>query len=444
MIAGLSGATLGLAGLGVLLALILVRVPAGLAMLGCGIAGSLLVLGTPAPMLAQLKSVMVSTFSNHGLAVVPLFILMGKFAGLGGISEALFRAADALMGRRRGGVEGATVLACAGFGAICGSSLATAATMGQVALPELKRRGTDDALAAGVLAAGGTLGILIPPSVVLVIYAILVEQNVATLFAAALIPGLLAVLGYLAVVWIITRNRPQTLEGDGADRADLRAAVRAVWPAAAIFLIVIGGIYSRIFTPAEGASVGVVATAILAFTRGGLNRRTLLAAFKATAITTAMIYFILLGAEVFNSFLALTRLPAMLASFIAEAPVPPHLLLAVVLLGFVILGCVMESLSMIILAVPVVFPALAGLDFGLTHDQFAVWFGILVLIVVELGLITPPVGLNLFVIRRVAPTIEPAALYRGVLPFVGADLIRIGLLVAVPWLSLVLTGLGAN
>lgn len=421
-----------------LLLLIFLRVPIGLSMLVLGLAGSWLVYGSLGPLLNQMKTLAYSTFSSHSLSIVPLFLLMGQFASLGGMSQALFKAGEALLGHRKGGVAMAAIGACAGFGSICGSSLATAATMGQVALPELRRAGYEGGLASGALAAGGTLGILIPPSIVLVIYAILAEQNIAKMFAAAFVPGILAALGYMLVIGIVVRLRPQW----GGHRfaplpwPERLRAQRDVWPVVAIFVVVIGGIYTGIFTPTEGAAVGAVATGLLAGWKGGLNREKVLRAFEATASGTGMVFMIVLGAAAYNTFLALSQLPQELATWVGSLGLSPFAVLWAILVFYLIFGCVMDSLSMILLTIPIFFPMVSGLDFGLPPEEMAIWFGILVLIVVEVGLITPPVGMNLFVIQSMAPDIPIRDTYRGVAPFVVSDLLRVVLLVAFPSITL--------
>ncbi len=421
----------------VLLVLIFLRVPIGLSMLVVGLVGSWQVYGSAAPLLNQMKTLAYSQFSSHSLSIVPLFLLMGQFATLGGMSQALFKAAEAFIGHRKGGVGMAAIGACAGFGAICGSSLATAATMGQVALPELKRAGYAGSLSAGALAAGGTLGILIPPSIVLVIYAILAEQNIAKLFAAAFIPGILAALGYMAVINIVVRINPK-LAGSVPPMPwpERIQALGAVWPVLLIFVVVVGGIYSGLFTPTEGAAVGAVATGVLAWLRGGLSRKRLQEAFESTAGGTAMVFMIVLGAAAYNSFLALSQLPQELASWVGAQGFSPYMVLWAILVFYLIFGCVMDSLSMILLTIPIFFPMVSGLDFGLTPEETAIWFGILVLIVVEVGLITPPVGMNLFVIQSMAPDISIRDTYRGVWPFVVSDLLRVVILVMFPAITL--------
>ncbi len=421
----------------VLLLLIFVRVPIGLSMLVCGLAGAWMVYGNHMPILNQLKQVTYSTFSNYSLSVIPLFLLMGQFAALGGLSQALFKAAEAWIGHRKGGVAMAAVGACAGFGAICGSSLATAATMGQVALPELKRAGYAGGISTACLAAGGTLGILIPPSVVLVIYAILTEQNIAKLFLAAFVPGLLAAFGYMLVIAIYARLKPQDVGSmPPMPMKERWAATLKVWPVLVIFVVVVGGIYGGIFTPTEGAAVGAFGTGIAAWANGGLTRKSLLGVVLATATATGMIYMIVLGAGVYNTFLALSQLPQEAANLVGSWDVNPYTVLVAILVLYIILGCFMDSLSMILLTIPVFFPIITVLDFGLSPEELAIWFGILVLIVVEVGLITPPVGMNLFVINSLSRDTPITHTYRAILPFVASDLIRTAILVMFPGIVL--------
>jgi C4-dicarboxylate transporter DctM subunit len=431
-----SGIETGIAGFAGVLALMFLRVPIGVAMLAVGILGYVWMAGW-APLLNHFKLAAYSRFSNYELSVIPLFLLMGQFASRAGMSRALFRFAGVFLGHRRGGLAMAAIGACAGFGAICGSSLATAATMAQVALPELRRFNYSGALATGTLAAGGTLGILIPPSVVLVVYAILTEQNIAKLFLCAFIPGIIATLGYMTVIAVYVRLRP----GSGppvarASAAERWSSFKEVWPVALIFLVVIGGLYRGWFTPTEAAAVGAFGTGVLALAGGGLDREGLKAALLGTAESTAMIFLILLGADILNVFLALTQMPAEAARLIADSGFAPLLVLAAMLMLYLALGCVMDSLSMILLTIPIFFPIVMGLDFGLTAEETAIWFGILVLSVVEIGLITPPVGLNVFVISGMAKDVPMYETFRGVSAFLVSDLVRIGLLVAVPALSL--------
>lgn len=433
--------TLGLWSFPVLLLLIFLRMPIGLAMLATGFAGLAVVGGGTGLPLAKLKTEVWSAFSSYSLSVVPMFLLMGQFATRGGMSARLFRAAGAFIGHRKGGLGIAAIGACAGFGAICGSSLATAATMGQVALPELRRAGWSGGLATAILVAGGTLGILIPPSVVLVVYAALTEQNIARLFAAAVVPGLLAAVGYGVVIRLWLAVHPE--EG-GTQPAvpwpDRWRALRAVWPVLAVFLLVVGGLYGGWFTPTEAAAVGAAGTGLLALASRRMGRGDIAQALLATAEGTAMVFFIVLGAGLYNGFLALAQVPQDLSAAVAALGLPPYGVLALILLGYLALGCVMDSLSMILLTIPIVFPLVMGLDFGMAPDAVAIWFGVLVLIVVEVGLITPPVGMNLFVVAAMAPDVPPQATWARAVWFVAADLIRVALIVVVPGIALFAAG----
>jgi tripartite ATP-independent transporter DctM subunit len=425
-----------------ILALIFLRIPIGLAMLAVGIGGSWLVTGSLNPVMAQFKNLTHGTFANYSLSVVPLFLLMGQFASLGGMSAALFKAAATWLGHRKGGVAMAAVGACAGFGAICGSSLATAATMGQVTLPELRKYGYSGALATGTLAAGGTLGILIPPSVILVIYAILTEQNIAKLFVAAFVPGILAAIGYMIAIAIYVRVNPGS--AGHRERTPYRErfeALAGVWPVMIVFIAVIGGIYTGVFTPTEAAAIGAAGTGIISLLNRGLTRENFIEAILSTASSTAMIFLIVLGAGALNGFLAMSQLPQFAADFVTAQGYNPWVVLVAILVLYLILGCVMDSLSMILLTVPIIFPMVTALDFGLPPEEFAIWFGILILIVVEVGLITPPVGMNLFVINSMAKGISLAQTYKGVIPFVASDLVRTAILTAFPIISLFLVRL---
>ena len=435
----MSSIEIGLWSFPVLILLIFLRVPIGAAMLGTGIVGTFLVLGKWTPILAQMKVLAWNTNANYSLSIIPLFLLMGQFAARGGMSQALFNAAAAFLGHRKGGVAMAAIGASAGFGSICGSSLATAATMAQVALPELKRNGYAGGLATASLAAGGTLGILIPPSVVLVIYAILAEQNIAKLFLAAFVPGIIAAISYLVVIAIYVRLKPESA-GHAAriPWKDRVPALIAVWPVAAIFFAVVGGIYLGWFTPTQAAAVGAVGTGLIAWLNGGLGKGALFQCLKETAVSTGMIFFIVLGATVFNSFLAFSRLPQVGAEWVTAQGFAPMTVLIIILVLYIIFGCVMDSLSMIVLTVPIFFPIVTAMDFGLSPEHFAIWFGILVLMVAEIGLITPPVGLNLFIIAAMAKEVSIRETYRATIWFVGADLLRIALLTAFPIISVFL------
>ncbi|MPY69554.1 MAG: TRAP transporter large permease subunit [Alphaproteobacteria bacterium] len=437
----MSGIEIVLGMFAALLLLLLIRVPIAVAMLLVGMTTYTILSGWD-PLLNWLKTSGYYLFSTHSLSVVPLFLLMGQFASKAGMSKALFDAANVWLGHRRGGIAMAAIGGCAGFGAICGSSLATAATMGQVALPELRRHNYSGSLATGALAAGGTLGILIPPSVILVIYAILVEANIATMFLAAFIPGILAAIGYIIAIAVYVRINPEAgPAGEKASAAQRLRSLRDIWAVGLIFLIVIGGIYTGVFTPTEGASFGAIGTGILAFTYGRMRLDGLVECVLGAAEATAMIFLILLGAELFNSVIALSRMPFQAADLIAASKLSPYIILIAMIAFYVALGCVMESLSIILITVPVFYPIVEGLDFGLSPAEVKIWFGILALIVVEVGLITPPVGMNVFIINSMARDIPMLETFKGVTPFLISDIVRVGLLIAFPALTLCLVRL---
>ena len=434
----MSSLAIGGVGFVILLGMLAVRIPIGIAMISVGITGYLTIAG-PIPLLSYLKTETYWAFTTFDLSVVPLFLLMGQFAAKAGLSSALFTAANTWLGHHRGGVAMAAVGGCAGFGAISGSSLATAATMGQVALPELRRFNYSGSLATGALAAGGTLGILIPPSVVLIIYAIMVESNVAALFQAAFLPGVLAALGYMLAIAIVVRINPEAgPAGERASRAAKWAALLEIWPVLVIFLLVMGGIYAGVFTPTEGAAIGSVGTFLIAVTKGGMRLEGFLDAILGTAQTTAMIFLILLGAKIFNAFLGFSELPLFAADFFQNAGLSPFVVLLGMIILYILLGFVMDSLSMILLTVPIFWPIIAGLDFGLGPDETKLWFGIITLIVVEMGLITPPVGLNVFVINSMAKDVPMLETFKGVVPFITSDFIRVAIIIAFPVITLIL------
>ena len=434
----MTGLEYGAIGFAALLLLLALRIPIGISMLVVGMVGYVSISGVPA-LLNHLKTDMYWRFTTFDLSVVPMFVLMGQFAAKAGLSHALFRAANVWLGHHRGGIAMAAVGGCAGFGAISGSSLATAATMGQVALPELKRYNYAGSLATGALAAGGTLGILIPPSVVLIIYAIIVEANIATLFQAAFIPGILAALGYMAAIAIVVRINPEA--GPAGPRASTRerwAALYDIWPVLVIFVLVMGGIYIGIFTPTEGAGVGVTGTFLIAITRGGMRWGGFVDALLGAATTTALIFLILLGAAMFNAFLGFSQLPFFAAEFFKNSGFSPMVVLMAMVVLFILLGFVMDSLSMILLTVPIFWPIIAALDFGLQPEDLKLWFGIIALIVVEMGLITPPVGLNVFVINSMAKDVPMIETFKGVMPFLMSDILRVALIILFPIITLIL------
>ncbi len=437
----MSGIATGSTIFALLMVLLVLRVPIGIAMFTMGAAGYWALNGFElGRLLDALKTLAYARLSNYDIAVIPLFLLMGQFATQGGLSAALFRFVAAFMGHLRGGIAMAAVGACAGFGAICGSSLATAATMGQVALPELRRFGYSGSLATGALAAGGTLGILIPPSVPLVIYAILTQESIGKLFMAALLPGVIAMLGYMIVVRLFVLLRP----GSGPAGPvmpwpeRLRALVQ-VLPVLAVFVVVIVGIYGGWANPTEAAAIGAAACGLLAAARGGRGRAGLTASLLGTAQAMAMIYLVLLGADMLNTALALSQMPAELAAWVQASGLSPMLVLVAILVIYIVLGCVMDSLAMILLTIPIFYPVVMGLEFhGLTATDKSVWFGILALMVVEIGLVHPPVGMNVYIINRLARDVPLGETFKGVLPFLASDLVRIALLLAFPAIALVL------
>ncbi len=423
------------------LVLIALRMPVGVAMFVVGGFGFVSLAGWSA-FLNLLNTGPFGRVSSYTLSVLPLFLLMGQFATQAGLSRSLFEAARAWVGHRRGGLAISTICGCAAFGAICGSSIATGATMASVALPEMKRYGYSGALATGTLAAGGTLGILIPPSVILVIYAIITEQSVGKLFLAALIPGIIATIGYSISIAVYVRLNPEA--GPAAPPVPLRERMRslgAVWPVAAIFVLVIGGIYLGVFTPTEGAAIGAAATGLVAIAFGRLSWESFASSLLETAQATAMIFIILISAEIYNGFLALSQIPVELADLLAASGLAPMSILVGILLVYLVLGCVMDSLAMILLTVPVFFPLVTGLDFGFSEEEIAIWFGILALIVVEVGLITPPIGLNVYVINSLADGVPLGDSFRGIVPFLLSDFVRVAIILALPATCLWLPGL---
>lgn len=428
----------GVLGFMAMLVLIAIRMPVGLSMLVVGSVGFISLAGWPT-FLNYMKSTPYFLFANYTFSVIPLFILMGALAERSGLSTRLFSAAASVIGHRRGGMGMAVIGACTAFGAICGSSVATAATFARAALPELRRYNYAPGFATGTIAVGGTLGILIPPSVILVVYAITTEQNIAKLFQAALIPGLLATLFYCIVIAIVVRYDPKAGPGHApVGWAERMRLLLAVWPAILVAVVVVGGIYGGIFTPTEGASVGAIAMLVIGIAQRTLGWTECKQAILQTADTSAMIFIILLGSEVFNAFLARSQLPLQAAAFIGGIGLSPYLVMAMLLAFYILLGAVMDELAMILLTLPVFFPIVAALDFGLTGEETAIWFGILVLIVVGIGLAAPPIGLNVFVVSAIARDVPILQTYAGVLPFVAADLVRLVLVTIFPALALVI------
>jgi tripartite ATP-independent transporter DctM subunit len=420
----------------VLLVLMSIRIPIALAMLVCGAVGYSMIGGVPA-LLEYLGTAPVSKFSTYDLSVVPLFLLMGELATRSGITAELFKTCNTWIGRQRGGIAMAAVAGCAAFGAICGSSLATASTMGKVALPEMKRLNYSGSLAAGALAAGGTLGILIPPSMVLIIFAVLTEQNISKMFIAAFIPGFLAAGGYILAIAIYVRIYPNAgPRGEKTTLAQKIKSTKDVWHITTIFLIVLGGIYMGIFTPTEAASVGVILTAILAVTHGKMRLDGLLVCLMRTAVSAAMIFLIVLGADLFSVFIALSRLPDLGVELIQNSGLSAYTILVLMLLTYLVMGCFLDSLAMILLTIPIYFPMIMAMDFGIPTADVGIWFGILALIVVEVGLITPPVGMNVFIIKSFDDSLKLKECFKGVVPFLISDFVRVALLILFPSITL--------
>ncbi|HEY2996181.1 MAG TPA: TRAP transporter large permease [Methylomirabilota bacterium] len=422
----------GLVGLTLMMALCCLRVPISFAMAIVGMVGYAYMRDwnwTVAFAIIQTK--LYETGRNYTLSVVPLFILMGNFVTRAGMSQELFRAAYAFIGHLRGGLAMATVWASAGFGGICGSSIATAATFAKVAYPSMKKFGYSDRLAAGVVAGGGTLGIMIPPSTIMVIYGIFTETNIGKLFAAGIIPGIVGAILLCGAVQYMTWRDPAS--GPRGERSTWRQRLRAlkdVWAVAALFFFVMGGIYGGFFTATEGAAMGAFGAMVFALWRRALTWSTLYAALLESARTTAMLFMILIGALIFAEFVNITTMPNDLKAFVTRFNVGPTVVVAAICAIYVVLGTAMEELSMILLTIPVFFPVVVHLGFD------PVWFGIIIVCVVEIGLISPPVGMNMFVLRTLIPEVSTATVFSGVLPFMWADVVRLAILVAFPILSL--------
>lgn len=419
----------GLLGFAAMFLLMALRVPIAVAMGVVGLVGLGLMRSWPAAMSAAAGEFV--DVGSYTLSVVPLFVLMGNFVTRAGMSRDLYQAAYALIGHKRGGLAMSTIAACAGFGAICGSSIATTATMARVAMPEMARYKYAPSFAAGSVCAGATLGILIPPSVILVIYGIMTEQSIGALFAAGVLPGLVATGFYLAASWWITRRHPDWgPPGDKASWPERRAALARIWGVALLFALVMGGMYGGFFTPTEAAGVGAMGGFLFALARRALTLKVLNEVLVESARTSAMLFTIVIGASLFASFLNFTELPNALRDFVTGLGAHPLVVIVAICLIYVVLGTAMESLSMMLLTVPIFFPLVTALGFD------PIWFGIIVVCVIEISLITPPVGMNIFVLSSVVPGIPTMAIWRGVMPYVAADMLRMATLIAFPAISL--------
>lgn len=429
----MSTMSIGLSMFAAMLVLMAVRVPIAVAMFIPGAFGYVALSGW-LPLLAHLKGAVYGRVSVYDLSVIPLFMLMGAIAVQGGLAKALFDFANALLGRFRGGMAMAGVLACAAFGSISGSTVATTATIAQVAYPQMRRIGYSGRLATAALATGGTMGVLLPPSVTLMVYAILTEQNITKMFLAAYVPALLAAVGYILAIAVIVRLNPQ--QAPAAERvphALLLSTALKVWPILAIFVVVFGGIYGGLFTATEGAAIGNVLTCAITLVRREMDRGKFAAAVRTTAQTSGMIFLIFIGADMINASLALSQLPTQLADLVGHLQISPLLVMVGVMLFYVALGCVMDEMSMILLTVPTLFPVIMGMDFfGLGATDKALWFGILILTVCEIGMIFPPVGLNVYIMNGLARDVPMVETYKGVVPFLITDGLRLALLIAFP------------
>ncbi len=435
--------TVSLIGFAAMLTLVFLRVPIAFAMAIVGFLGfAWLNIDHPmglVPALQQLSDKFGETAMDYSLSVVPLFILMGNFVARAGLSHDLYAASHAFLGHRKGGLSLATIVACGGFSAICGSSLATAATMAKVAMPPMRKYGYADSLATASIAAGGTLGILIPPSVILVIYGFITETSIRELFAAGFLPGLLGVGLYMLATAVTVRRRPELAPAvERVDWPQRWRSLRNVWGTVLLFILVIGGIYGRLFTPTEAAGVGAGGAFLITLLLGKLDWRSLYEILVETARTTASLFVILMGALIFSVFVTRAGLPDGLAAIVTGYDVSPYMVIFLIMVVYVILGMVFESLSMLLLTIPVFFPIVMALDLPLSPAELAVWFGIVAVVVTEISLITPPVGLNIFVLSGVLPDVRTGTIFRGVTPFWIADIVRLTILIAFPSISLVL------
>ena len=418
----------------VLFALMLLRVPVGMAMGLVGVSGfAYLVGGGPALKAVGLTS--MRTVTDYTFGVIPMFLLMGAFVTNSGMSRELFRAANTFVGHRRGGLGIATIVACGGFAAISGSSVATAATFSTVAYPEMRRYGYPQSFATGVIAAGGTLGAMLPPSTVLAVYGIITEQDIGKLFMAGIIPGLLAAAMYIVTINIIGYVRPDFLpEGPRASTQERLAAVRDIWAPVLLFVFVIGGLYGLPFlprfTPTEAGGVGATGAFLIGVLRGRLRREEILRSLLQATRTAAAVFTVLIGALLFGYFLTVTQTPQKVTAFLTGLGLGRYGVLALIMLMYLVLGCLMDAMAMIILTIPIIFPVVVALGFD------PIWFGVIIVMTVELGLIHPPVGMNVFVIKSVVQDVSFSTIFKGVLPFIATDIVRLIILIAFPILAL--------
>jgi C4-dicarboxylate transporter, DctM subunit len=413
-----------------LFALMLLRVPVGMAMGLVGITGYSYIVGL-GPALKLVGQTSMRTVTDYTFGVIPMFMLMGALVSVSGVSRELFKAANSTIGHLRGGLGVATVLACGGFAAICGSSVATAATFSNVAYPEMRRFGYPQSFSTGVIAAGGTLGAMLPPSTVLAVYAILTQQDIGKLFMAGIVPGLLAMAMYVMTIMIIVRVRPDWLPaGETKPWSERKQDLKAVWAPLVLFVFVIGGLYGGFFTPTEAGGVGASGAFILGIIRRKLNRHNIREALLSATRTAAAVFTVLIGALLFGYFLTITQSPQKLTEFLTGLGVGRYGVLALIMVMYLVLGCLMDAMAMIILTVPIIFPVITQLGFD------PVWFGIIIVMTVELGLIHPPVGMNVFVIKSVVQDVSFTTIFKGVLPFVATDILRLVILISFPIIAL--------
>lgn len=416
-------------------ALALLRVPLAFAMALVGVVGVGVTRGW-APAFASAVQVVQETGFAYTLSVIPLFVLMGNFVARAGLAHELFHAAYAFIGHRRGGLAHATVAACAGFGAICGSSIATAATMSKVAYPSMQKLGYSDAMSTGVIASAGTLGIMIPPSTIMVIYGIITETNIGQLFAAGVIPGIMtALLMMLTIVLMAAHDPDHAPAGERCTWAERWQALRGIWGVLLLVIVVLGGIYGGFFTATEGAGMGASGAFLFALARGRLNWRTLYEVLVESSRTTAMLFALLISATIFANFVNFTTLPGDLKGWITGMGLSPVMVITLMMAVYVLLGTVMEELTMVLLTIPLFFPVVVQLGFD------PVWFGVLIVMVIQIGLVSPPVGMNLFVVNALLPKVGLSTIFRGVWPLVLTMVVALGLLIAFPQLSLWLPSL---
>ena len=420
---------IAIGGFVVLFALMLLRFPIGLAMGAVGIGGFGLIVGWD-PALKLLAQSPIRTATDAGFAVIPMFLLMGTIASISGMSGELFQAANSFLGHRKGGLGMATIAACAGFAAISGSSVATAATFSAVAYPEMRRFHYPQSFATGVIAAGGTLGAILPPSLVLAVYSLITQQDVGRLYIAGIVPGILAVIMYVTTIWIIGAARKGYLPaGPRATWSQRLAAIKGVWAITLLFLFVIGGMYGGVFTPTEAAAMGAGGAFIIAVARRRLTLAQFVDCLLRAVRTSAAIFAILIGALLFGYFLTITQTPQAVSEFLTGLGLGRYGVLLLIMLMYLVLGCVMDAMAMVILTVPIIFPVITALGFD------PIWFGVIIVMTVELGLIHPPVGMNVFVIKSVVGDVGIGTIFVGVIPFVVTDIIRLAILIAFPVLS---------